>query len=104
MPEIRKDIIFGDGMVLENSYCVFSDRDLCCFVEGKTILECVQIFSDIEKTAVIKSHYLSRARLYKGFTDLLLVQKTYNGMISVCLTWPEGEPHSVEELEDPEDE
>lgn len=104
MSKIGEDIVLGDGTILDKSHCVISDRNLWCSITGKTMMECVEIFSDLEKTFSIKSHYLYKTYLYKGFTDLLLVQKTYNGIISVCLTWPEGEPHSVEELEDPEDE
>lgn len=104
MPEYREDLILGDGTILENSHCGYSDRYLWCFISGKTMLECVQIFSDSEKIAEMKSHYLFNGYLYKGFTDLLLVEKNTDGSINVRLTWPEGGEHSVEKLEELKDE
>lgn len=105
MPETKeKCIIFGDGTVLENSHCGYADRYLWCFINGKSMLECAEMCSDLNKTSAICGYLLGRGYRYTGFTDLLLVQKSSDGSISVRLTWPEGAPHSVEELEEPEDE
>ena len=101
--EYLEAIILGDGTVLENSHCGYADRDLWCFVKGKEMAECFQIFSDTEKTSVIQCHILSKKYQYTGFTELLLVKKS-DSTVDIRLTWPEGAPHSVEELEEPEDE
>ena len=96
---IEKSIILGDGTVLENSFCGYSGRDLWCWVSGKTMMECMKIFSDPMKTDVITSYYFVKGYIYRGFTELLLIQKSDNS-IDVRLTWPEGGEHSVEEIED----
>lgn len=103
--EVTKSITLGDGTVLENSYCGYSDgsRNLWCYINGKTMAECVDLFSDPYKTESITSTYFVKTYLYKGFTELILVQKSSLG-VDVRLTWPEGGEHSVEELEEPEDE
>lgn len=103
--DITKTIMFGDGTVLENSYCAYDpgSRYLWCYISGKTMAECLDLFSDPYKTESITSYYFVKSYLFKGFTDLLLIQKTALG-IDVRLTWPEGGEHSVEELEEPEDD
>lgn len=99
-----KTIILGDGTVLENSYCGYSENNkLWCFVSGKTMKECTDIFSDPYKTSCMTSYYYDNGVIYKGFTELLLVQKSNLGA-DVRLTWPEGGEHSVEELEEPEND
>lgn len=103
--EVNKSIMLGDGTVLENSYCGYSEGSpyLWCYISGKTMAECIDMFSDPYKIGSITSHYFVKTYLYKGFTELLLIQKSSLG-VDVRLTWPEGGKHSVEELEEPEDE
>ena len=96
---IEKTIILGDGTVLESSFCGFSDRSLWCWITGKTMMECMKIFSDPIKTETITSYYFVKGYIYRGFTELLLVQKSEN-TVDVRLTWPEGGEHSIEEIED----
>ena len=101
--EYSMSITLGDGTVLEGSHCSYAERDLWCFIKDKDMGECYQIFSDSEKTAVIQCHYASLDYRYTGFTELLMIRKA-ESTVNVRLTWPEGSPHSVEELEEPEDE
>lgn len=99
-----KTIILGDGTILEDSYCGYSEnKNLWCFVYGKTMMECTEIFSDPYKTSHITSYFYDNGMICKGFTELILVQKSNLG-VDVRLTWPEGGEHSVEELEEPEDD
>lgn len=100
--QIQKSITLGDGTLLENSYCGFTDRHLWCFVTGKTVAECARIFSDPLKTSEITSYYYIKGYIYKGFTELLTIEKN-STTVDVRLTWPEGQPHSVEEIEDIEE-
>lgn len=95
---IEQSITLADGTVLQDSYCGYSSPDLWCFVKGLTMPECMQIFINSEKTAVIESRYYVKGYRYTGFTDLLLVQKSEDG-VNIRLTWPEGGPHSVEEFD-----
>lgn len=101
MPDnpIEQKIILGDGTVLEGSYCGYYNKDLWCYIYGKTIMECTEMFSDPNKTGVITSYFFVKGYIYKGFTELLLVQKSEN-TVDVRLSWPEGGQHSVEEIED----
>lgn len=100
---INKQTILGDGTVLENTYCGYAERSLWCWVSGKTLSECAQLFSDPYRTSVITSYYFNNGYIYRGFTDLLLIQKSEN-TVDVRLTWPEGGEHSVEEIEEDEQE
>ena len=102
---IEKTITLGDGTILEDSYCGYDpgSRYLWCYVSGKSMMDCMRLFSDSYKTSTIISYYFVKGYVYKGFTELLLVQKS-NDTVDVRLTWPEGVEHSVEELEEPEDE
>ena len=98
-PSVDKTITLGDGTVLENSYCGYSERSLWCWISGKSLIECARLFSDPYKTSVITSYYFGNGVIYRGFTELLLVQNSEN-TVDVRLTWPEGGEHSVEEIED----
>ena len=103
---IEKSITLGDGTILENSYCGYdpnNNRYLWCYVSDKSMMECMRLFSDPYKTAAITSYYFVKGYIYRGFTELLLVQKS-NDTVDIRLTWPEGAEHSVEELEEPENE
>ena len=100
--DVTKEIILGDGTIIENSYCGYYDRDLWCFISGKTIAECAQLFSDHNKVSSIISRYFVKTYKYTGFTKLLMIRTT-DETIDVRLTWPEGGEHSVEELEESED-
>lgn len=100
---IIKTTILGDGTVLENTYCGYSEPSLWCWVSGKTLLECAQMFSDPYKTSVITSYYYEQGYIYRGFTEVLLIQRSEK-TIDVRLTWPEGGEHSVEEIDEDEQE
>jgi hypothetical protein len=91
-------IILADGSIVMASYCGYSDRDLWCMTTGLSMMECMQIFSNPQKTQVIESYYFGLGYRYTGFTELLLVQKSEQG-VDIRLTWPEGAPHSIEKIE-----
>lgn len=99
MTQLQNCLELADGTVLENASCGYSNRNLWCWVPKKTMAECFQMFSDLEKTKVIRCHYYTESITYNGFTDLLTVQKTENEtgetQINICMTWPEGGEHSI---------
>lgn len=103
---LAKYVILADGTELKNTYCSMTDNgtSLWCWVNGKSFSECFKLFEDPYKTSEITSYYYGKKYIYHGFTEILLIQKSYNDNIDVRLTWPEGGEHSVEELEEPEDE
>lgn len=98
--DTERFIVLGDGTILDNSYCCYSgNKGLWCFITGKTMLECAKLFSDQYKTSNLTCYYYSKRHIYKGFTDLLVVQKSLDG-VDVRLTWPEDKPHSIEEIDE----
>lgn len=98
---LSKSIVLGDGTILEDSFCYNSGaRGIWCFVSGKTILDCAKLFSDPYRTASIISYHYTKRYIYKGFTELLLIQKSSGDGVDVRLTWSEDKPHSVEEIDE----
>ncbi len=99
MPK-ENTIKLNDGTILDESHCSHYDSSLWCYVSGKTMAECMQIFSNPEKTAEIESYFYAKTYRYIGFTELLLIQKSEDG-VNVRLTWPEDGHHSVEVIDNP---
>ena len=99
MNQPANSLCFADGTVLENSSCGGSDHFLWCWISGKSMAECVSLFSDSEKTREIVAAYVTERIIYRGYTDLLVVEKANDPMtgtdIRVRLTWPEGGEHSI---------
>ena len=98
---MSKSIVLGDGTILEDSFCYNSGaKGIWCFVNGKTILDCAKLFSDPYRTSSITSYHYATRHVYKGFTELLLIQKADDRGVDVRLTWSENKPHSVEEFDE----
>lgn len=97
-----KSIVLSDGTILENGFCTPINNSLWCWIPNKNLLECTKLFSDLFRTDAITAYDYVGARVYHGFTKLLLVEQL-NDVVDVRLTWPEGGEHSVEEFEDETD-
>ena len=102
MEELLNCLVMADGTVLESSSCGYADKNLWCWVSGKTMSECFAIFSDPEKTSEITVLYTTSGIRYRGFTDMTVIRKGTDGLgndtMDVQLTWPEGGEHSIEEF------
>lgn len=68
-------LILADGTVLDNSNCGYNEGILHCWIKEKTLNEVFSLFSDPEKTKVIKHVYRSQVIIYRDFTDLYLIRK-----------------------------
>lgn len=95
-------LVLADGTILENSSGGYADRNLWCWINGKTMNECYALFTDPEKTKTITVNYATSQIIYKGFTELLLIKKGTDGFdhetVDVRLTWPEGGEHEIIEV------
>lgn len=102
MEELMNCLVMADGTVLEASSCGYADKNLWCWVSGKTMPECFAIFNDPEKISEITVLYTTSGIRYKGFTDMITIRKGSDGLgnetVDVQLTWPEGGEHSIEEF------
>lgn len=99
MNQPANSLRLADGTILENSSCGGSDHFLWCWISDKSMAECFSIFSDPEKTCEIVASYVTERIIYRGYTDMITLQKADDPMtqteIRVRLTWPEGGEHSI---------
>ena len=103
MSQPANSLLLADGTLLENSSCGASSRDLWCWVSGRTMAECLTIFSDSEKTGVITAGYKTSHVIYTGYTELLGISRNNDPLelgIRIRLTWPENGEHSIIEVND----
>ena len=100
MEKLQNCLVLADGTVLPKSSCGYSDKNLWCWVSGKTMAECFALFTDPLNLQTIECYYVTEKYIYKGFTEMILIQKSETGLgepqIDIRLTWPEGGEHSVE--------
>jgi len=108
---VRDFILLANDTVLENARCGYSDRSLWCWIPDKKMVDMFELFSDPENLKTIQCKFLTTRTLYKGFTELLAIQKVEDNLgkyrIEVRLTWPEGGEHEIiplEENTEPEEE
>lgn len=103
---IENTIYLADGTELHDSNAGYSKPDLWCSIRGKTMMECMQMFSDRKKISEITVYNYSTGYRYIGFTNLLVVQKSQidDDMVDVRLTWPEGGAHYIQEIKPEEEE
>ena len=99
---MEKSIVLSDGTILENSFCTIINNSLWCWISGKSFLDCAKLFSDALQTDAITFYDYVGCKFYRGYTKLLLVEQL-NDVIVVRLTWAEGKAHSVEEIEEPDE-
>ena len=108
MEKLRNCLVLADGTVLADSSCGYSGKDLWCWVSGKTMAECFRLFSDPVNLQTIECYYITEKYIYKGFTNMILIQKSETTMgkpqIDIRLTYPEGGEHSVDTEDITEDD
>lgn len=108
MENLTDCLELANGTILEDSSCGYSERYLWCWIYGKTMSECYELFSNPENIKYIRYHLYTERVTYTGFTDMLLIQKREDEkgemQIAVRLTWPEGGSHTIETETLPDDE
>ena len=91
-------VVLADGTVFENASFGFHEDKLWLTFEGKTIQEIYPYVSDSLLTMEIHGYLLNREFIYRGFTDLMLIQMGFEKKsVDVRLAGTEG--YSVEEKE-----
>ena len=100
---MEKSIVLSDGTILDNSVCTPINNSLWCWISGKSIPDCTKLFSDILRTDTITAYYYTGGKIYHGYTKLLLVEQLKD-VVDVRLTWPEGGAHSIEEIEESDED
>jgi len=102
--ESKNFILLRNDIVLENASCGYSDRYLWCWIPDQKLVYVFELFSDPENLKTIQCKFLNQRTLYKGFTELMAIQKSEDSMgkyqIEVRLTWPEGGEHEIIPIED----
>lgn len=95
---IAPKVVFADGTAFENTSFGFHEGKLWLTFEGKTIQEIYPYVSDSLLTMEIHGYLLNREFIYRGFTDLTLIQMGFDKKnVDVRLAGTEG--YSVEEKE-----
>ena len=68
-----------DGTVLDDCSCGYANREIWCFLKGRTIFEAIQIFSDPAKFETIIFEFgipIDYTRLtYSGITELITIDQ-----------------------------
>ena len=107
MSEPRNCIVLGDGTVLADATSGFSGRNLWSWICGKTFQECVELFDSLVRTQRLECRFNTYGVRYTGFTELSEVKRGTDALgrpnIGVCLTWPDGGEHLIEEFQIPKD-
>ena len=95
---IAPKVVLADGTVFENASFGFHEDKLWLTFGGKTIQEIYPYVSDSLFTTEIHGYLLNREFIYRGFTDLTLIQMGFEKKsVDVRLAGIEG--YSVEEKE-----
>lgn len=81
-------LLLADGTILENSTCGYAEHNLWCYVKGLTFAEAFTVFSNPEKTKIIKFIYGDNEDTYDGFTEINLI-KSSEFTVDVRLVRPE---------------
>lgn len=101
MEQPANSLKMADGTIFENSDCGYSKDTLWCWIHDVSMTQCFSVFSDAEKTKDITVRYHTSEIEYKGFTELTIIKKGTDVLgketVDLCLTWPEGGEHSIEE-------
>lgn len=97
MAQPANSLLLAGNTLIENSSCGAGGSDLWCWVKGKTMAECLDLFDDPEKTSEIIAGYTTSRIRYTGYTRMILIKRNPD-TIDVRLTWPEGGEHSITEL------
>lgn len=96
-------LVMADGRILDQSECGYADQKLWCYLKDLTFAEAFQIFSDPEKTSVIKFEYGLENRFtritYAGFSDIVSINKR-EFTIDVCLTGTDTDIQQEEVIPD----
>lgn len=65
----------ADGTVLFRSECGYYEHKLYCSIKDQTMSNVFELFSDPEKTKIIKYVFRSTETVYNDFTELIAIQK-----------------------------
>ena len=81
-------IVLADGTVLENCTCSYAEHMLWCMAHNMTINEAFAVFSNPEKTRILKYVYGTYEKVYEGFTELNVI-KVSEFTVDIRLIRPE---------------
>lgn len=78
-------LIFADGTVIEDGFCMLDGVELICIVKGISMIQSAQIFLDPVKTERITYKTAYESRIYDGFSDCWNIFKDGNGKITAIM-------------------
>ena len=73
--ERRPHLILADGTLLADSDCGYAEHELHCWVRHFEMAEVFAMFTDPEKTKLIRFCYLGHETLYRDFINMFLIRK-----------------------------
>ena len=81
-------LILADGTEIENGEAGYAEGFLWMYFTGYTMAQAAAMFTDPEKTGVIRFQYGQMEDTYEGFTDCRTIRTDGDGKVSVCMTKP----------------
>lgn len=76
MNESSEYLTLRDGTVLDG-HCMEDDRNLFVYLDGKTVVEGVTLFSDPGKTGLITEYNHGTEHVYEGYTEIYSVSHEF---------------------------
>ena len=74
--ESAEYLTLNDGTVLDG-HCMEDDRNLFVYLDGKTIVEGVTLFSDPDRVRVITEYNHGTVNTYFGYTEIYSVSHEF---------------------------